>query len=1265
MTRKNGDNELSSKRILELLTYVTAVGGALATIIGVFFPSDEAKRVAFAMAILLAISSGAVFYWQRRRAARMRISEPFEPLAPSAALRGLLPFEEGDTLPGRGRDVQDIYTLVASSSFRFGVLWGESGCGKTSLLRAGLVPTLRKNGFLPLYIPKPTKDPQDAIRAALKKEAADSPEDQDLKKLLRATAPKGKNVVILFDQFEEFFLTNRTLRSRASFVKWLGDAVSDASLPVEFLISIRGDFFVQLQNLAPNIPEPTSPRTTYQLRNFDSEQAKQIFNAAAKADAIPFESALIDAVVNDLETEGVVRPAELQVVGTRLKRRNIFNLNKYEVVGRARGVLSSYISDEIKQSANEQAARLVLRLMTADAVDTKSPTDLTLDDIIRGIGGVSVQVDGSPTRSDEIQNILNQFVAARIVIHTDDDKYNLVHDYLAPYVRTATEGAKTNVERANQLLKRYLADYKEDAKTRIPFRRLREIQKHATAEVKGGEKARELMSKSVRAFYAAVGGALVAVLIPILALYIFLANSYYLSTEPAAYEGGSPVIVIRSGNPYLRFVPGFNNDVIQTDFTVDDLVPDPKARDEILREQVTGFWFEQADGGYEKWGEQLVMRLPPLSQARALRWLSRPNRAAEVLIPLISDPKADSSLRSDAVSALGELERANPNAVTSDMIQSLLAIVSDPKADSSLRSNAASALGQLGQTNPQVVTPAVLQAIMAIVTDPKADSSLRYDAVSALRQFGQANPQAVTPAMLQAVIVIVTDPKADLFLRAGAVSALGQFGQANPRVVTPAMLQAVIDIVTDPKADSSLRSDVASALGQLGQSNPNAVTPNMIQSLLAVVNDPNAGYNATSALGQLGQANPNAVTSNMIQALLAIVSDPKADWALRDNAVSALGQLGQANPQVVTPAMLQAVMDIVTDPKADSNLRYGAVSALGQLGQANPQVMTPQVIQSLLATLLAIVSDPKADSRLRYDAVSLVGRLGQANPNTVTTEQIQSLLAVVSDPKADSNLRYEAVSLLGQLGQANPNAMTSNMIQSLLAIVSDTKADSILRDGAVSALGQLGQANPQVVTPAMLQTVIDIVTDPHAYSTSIHFSNDALLSALNSLSSLAPDSVLSRTNDLYKISESSGKADVMKALGRAYFASALKSNPSDRSVALFALLKEDRDSNARIIGAYALCLFAVDDPRQEPFIRDELNKLSASDQPHLRIAASKTLEMLAVGDLVQKVRDDSEQLTRIKSQLNTLNCSWCGEEHIKFAASVALEEIAKIEKGKK
>lgn len=524
MKPEEHENEGFSKGILNWLTLIGAVGAALSTIVAVLFPNigDNAQRIAYALTIVFFVGSAGIFAYQKRRKSRLTLTEPVEPLATTAALRGLLPFEEGDQLRGRAHDVQQLYTLITSRDFRFGVLWGESGCGKTSLLRAGLVPKLRQNDFLPLYVAKPTQDPRLAIRAALSVIVDDGDDSSvDIKRYLASAVPKGKKIVVILDQFEELFLTNRAVRSRTSFIKWLGECVADRNFPVVFFIGIRVDFFAYLQEFASHIDEPTSVHTTYQLHNFYVEQAKQILSASAKADSIQFEASLIETVVQDLDSEEQIRPAELQIVATRLKHKNVLTLNRYETLGRAKGILSSYISEEIKRSANEQAARLILRLMCSESGEAKSPTDLSLNEIVLGVSGGPAEDDriSIDIQPEQIENILKQFISARILIRTDDNKYNLIHDYLALYIHTATLDTETNTERSNRLLRRYIAEYKEDSTTRVPFVRLRELQKYASLDVKSSEQAQNLIRKSELSFYSKVSGLLATLLIIGIALF--------------------------------------------------------------------------------------------------------------------------------------------------------------------------------------------------------------------------------------------------------------------------------------------------------------------------------------------------------------------------------------------------------------------------------------------------------------------------------------------------------------------------------------------------------------------------------------------------------------------------------------------------------------------------------------------------------------------------------------------------------------------------
>ena len=108
---KDDSGEVISKKVLDWLTGLITLAAALTTIFGVFFSEERAKPLAFVVALLLVLISGSVFIYQRRRAAKLKIAESQELLSATAALRGLLPFEEGDQLPGRARDVQELYTL--------------------------------------------------------------------------------------------------------------------------------------------------------------------------------------------------------------------------------------------------------------------------------------------------------------------------------------------------------------------------------------------------------------------------------------------------------------------------------------------------------------------------------------------------------------------------------------------------------------------------------------------------------------------------------------------------------------------------------------------------------------------------------------------------------------------------------------------------------------------------------------------------------------------------------------------------------------------------------------------------------------------------------------------------------------------------------------------------------------------------------------------------------------------------------------------------
>ena len=75
---------------------------------------------------------------------------------------GPMPFQEGQTLHGRSREVMDLIDLLIVN--RIVVLHSPSGAGKTSLVQASLIPELEREGFQALPIMRVSLTPPRPLR---------------------------------------------------------------------------------------------------------------------------------------------------------------------------------------------------------------------------------------------------------------------------------------------------------------------------------------------------------------------------------------------------------------------------------------------------------------------------------------------------------------------------------------------------------------------------------------------------------------------------------------------------------------------------------------------------------------------------------------------------------------------------------------------------------------------------------------------------------------------------------------------------------------------------------------------------------------------------------------------------------------------------------------------------------------------------------------------------------------------------------------------
>ena len=198
---------------------------------------------------------------------------------------GLRPFEptEDNIFFGREKEIDDLLRRLRFG--RFLAIIGTSGCGKSSLVRSGLVPSLGGGAMSEassdwrIAIMRPGDDPIRHLAQALNSPGAMRPlgELGDTNRALmeatlrrgtrglvevvrQARLPKDDNVLLVVDQFEELFRFRRSAQldnardESVAFVKSLLEASAQREVPIYVVLTMRSDFIGDCMEFA-SLPE--------------------------------------------------------------------------------------------------------------------------------------------------------------------------------------------------------------------------------------------------------------------------------------------------------------------------------------------------------------------------------------------------------------------------------------------------------------------------------------------------------------------------------------------------------------------------------------------------------------------------------------------------------------------------------------------------------------------------------------------------------------------------------------------------------------------------------------------------------------------------------------------------------------------------------------------------------------------------------------------------------------------------------------------------
>jgi tetratricopeptide (TPR) repeat protein len=317
---------------------------------------------------------------------------------------GLQYFDEKDASRFFGREELTARIIGRLHRTRFLAVIGASGSGKSSVVRAGVIPALRKgerlaDGSLPpadsgkwLYrVMTPTAHPMEALAATLAPQHSSLETVHDLQQGLtknpsslslairQLLAQAGQTrLFLIIDQFEEIFTQCRSQDERQALIEaLLGATDSQDEQPVIILITLRADFYAQVARF-DRLREAVSQHQEFIGAMTRSELLRAIVQPLT-LDNWKIQEGLVEVMLDDVGYEPGALPLLSHAMLETWKRRRgrTLTLSGYTEAGGVRGAIAFTAESVFKQrlTAEQQSiARMIfIRLaeLNEDSQDTR------------------------------------------------------------------------------------------------------------------------------------------------------------------------------------------------------------------------------------------------------------------------------------------------------------------------------------------------------------------------------------------------------------------------------------------------------------------------------------------------------------------------------------------------------------------------------------------------------------------------------------------------------------------------------------------------------------------------------------------------------------------------------------------------------------------------------------------------------------------------------------------------------------------------------
>ncbi len=295
-------------------------------------------------------------------------------------------YSESQLFFGRERNVSDLLKKLSSNHFI--AIIGNSGSGKSSLVKAGLLPAVFRGGLdedvnwmIAQFHPgdSPLKNLAASLIDSKSMSGKDRKADENtftrvynfiknhsrgLVQSLRESLPPGYKILILIDQFEEIFrygieVSKEVHDEAKQLVNLIIDTVSQKDVPIYIVITIRSDFLGECTQFE-GLPEAINDGH-YLVPRMNREQNKAAIAGPAKLAGCNISPQLIQQLLNDLSSN----PDQLPILQHALMRtydvwkakahpNDPIDFNHYNEIGKMEMALSSHAEEAFAELTVKQ-----------------------------------------------------------------------------------------------------------------------------------------------------------------------------------------------------------------------------------------------------------------------------------------------------------------------------------------------------------------------------------------------------------------------------------------------------------------------------------------------------------------------------------------------------------------------------------------------------------------------------------------------------------------------------------------------------------------------------------------------------------------------------------------------------------------------------------------------------------------------------------------------------------------------------------------------